>query len=509
MRITKKQLRNLIQEAMPAGGVPDMVGYLNKGRPDPIVDAMIDDYEDFVEREGHVTRASSSVAASFFMQDPERRDDHDAHQQLADAIGLDHDDIMRDMERQKREQGAMAESRRLVETQISYDDAADTATHRSAGGSPQVFTRDDYYDMISDFSKELTGRRGTYYRPDQLDTMDIQGVAEYYEDMFDSEEARQVNASFEAEMQKQADEEIGMEKDQPALNKAPKSQGMGRRMENVMKVTKRQLRRIIKEEKARILLEDKFDDVTNAALEIFPDAMVDEDPDDPNGLIIDTGATDAEVEARASEWLAKFPDGEAMEGGLISVTAARSQGGASTPLKDQEAAMKAWASKSQAEKDAHARNASWETMAWKRYRKHAQENGLSFDPDNPEDMEVARAWWSQQPESKQFEGTMNITKNQLRRIIKEEKQKLLVEMNPMANAERSLGMYANVSLVDQLSSTVMELLQNIETEAVEDGLDDEEAEDYAADATVLAVAQAFQAAGLVAEYEALVRTLGR
>ena len=87
MRITKKQLRNLIQEAMPRGGAPDMVGYLNKGRPDPIVDAMIDDYEDFVEREGHITRASSSVAASFFMQDPERRDDHDAHQNHA----IDHE----------------------------------------------------------------------------------------------------------------------------------------------------------------------------------------------------------------------------------------------------------------------------------------------------------------------------------------------------------------------------------------------------------------------------------
>ena len=255
MRITKKQLRNLIQEAMPAGGVPDMVGYLNKGRPDPIVDAMIDDYEDFVEREGHATRASSSVAASFFMQDPERRDDHDAHQQLADAIGLDHDDIMRDMERQKREQGAMAESRRLVETQVSYDDAADTATHRSAGGSPQIITRDDYYDMISDFSKELTGRRGTYFRPDALDAMDIQGVAEYYEDMFDSQEAQAINADFEAEMQKQADEEIGMERDQPALHKAPKSQGMGRRMENVMKITRDDLRRIIKEEKQKLLVE--------------------------------------------------------------------------------------------------------------------------------------------------------------------------------------------------------------------------------------------------------------
>lgn len=255
MKITKRQLMRLIQEAMPAGGVPDMVGYLNKGRPDPIVDVMIDDYEDFVEREGHVTRASSSVAASFFMQDPERRDDHEAHQQLADAIGLDHDDIMRDMERQKTEQGAMAESRRLVETQISYDDAADTATHTAAGGSPQVYTRDDYYDMISDFSKELTGKRGIYYRPDTLDAMGIQGVAEYYEDMFDSPEAREMNASMEAEMQKQADDELGMERDQPALNKAPKSQGMGRRMESTMKITKDDLRRIIKEEKAKLLVE--------------------------------------------------------------------------------------------------------------------------------------------------------------------------------------------------------------------------------------------------------------
>ena len=80
-------------------------------------------------------------------------------------------------------------SRILAEAQISYDDAADTATHTAAGGSPQVFTRDDYYDMISDFSKELTGKRGVYYRPDSLDAMDIRGVVEYYEDMFDSPEA--------------------------------------------------------------------------------------------------------------------------------------------------------------------------------------------------------------------------------------------------------------------------------------------------------------------------------
>ena len=255
MRITKRQLRRLIQEAMPRGGAPDMVGYLNKGRPDPLVDALIDDYEDFVEREGHATRASASVAASFFMQDPERKDDHEAHQMLADAIGLRHEDIERDMERQKREQSAISESRRLIESQVSYDVAGDKATVQTSGGSPQVYTRDDYYDMISDFSKELTGKRGLYFRPEKLDAMDIKGVAEYYEDMFDSAEAREMNASFEAEMQKQADEEIGMERDQPALHKAPKQQGMGRRMEGTMRISRADLQRIIKEEKQRLLVE--------------------------------------------------------------------------------------------------------------------------------------------------------------------------------------------------------------------------------------------------------------
>ena len=34
MKITRNQLRQLIQEAMPDGGVPDVVGYLSKGQDD-------------------------------------------------------------------------------------------------------------------------------------------------------------------------------------------------------------------------------------------------------------------------------------------------------------------------------------------------------------------------------------------------------------------------------------------------------------------------------------------
>ena len=85
---------------------------------------------------------------------------------------------------------------------------------------------------------------------------------------------------------------------------------------------------------------------------------------------------------------------------------------------------------------------------------------------------------------------MKITKRQLRRIIKEEKAKLLVEMNPIANAERSLSMYADESEVDTLASTVQNILAGVE---------------MAAKALLLAIANALQAVGLTKEYDAVYR----
>jgi hypothetical protein len=38
----------------------------------------------------------------------------------------------------------------------------------------------------------------------------------------------------------------------------------------------------------------------------------------------------------------------------------------------------------------------------KRYRTHAQAEGIPFDPDDEEDMKTAIAWWEKQPESKNF-----------------------------------------------------------------------------------------------------------
>ena len=92
---------------------------------------------------------------------------------------------------------------------------------------------------------------------------------------------------------------------------------------------------------------------------------------------------------------------------------------------------------------------------------------------------------------------MKITKTQLRSIIKEEKQKLLVEMNPTANADRSLGLYADMSTVDNLTDNILNLLQEVMMGAEEDGLEEEDAELYSRQATLLAVARAVESAGMI------------
>ena len=104
---------------------------------------------------------------------------------------------------------------------------------------------------------------------------------------------------------------------------------------------------------------------------------------------------------------------------------------------------------------------------------------------------------------------MKITKRQLKRIIKEEKAKLLSESG-VRTAERSLGLHANVSDVDNLTDSLMNIIQAVELGVVaEEGLEDDEAEELASNAALLAVAQAMQAAGLFAEYQALYKMIER
>lgn len=102
---------------------------------------------------------------------------------------------------------------------------------------------------------------------------------------------------------------------------------------------------------------------------------------------------------------------------------------------------------------------------------------------------------------------MKITKRQLRRIIKEEKSRLLVE-NPQANAERAVGGFAEVSTVDQVTDGILDMLAQIELGAQdEEGLEEEEAEEFARNGAILAVAQAFQSGGLTDVYMAMIKLL--
>ena len=82
-----------------------------------------------------------------------------------------------------------------------------------------------------------------------------------------------------------------------------------------MLVTKRQLRRIIKEERARLLREQDAGDVAlQQAMEIFgSDVYADEQGGE---VIIDVG-DDQAVEDMYDKWIALWPDGMHQEGGLI------------------------------------------------------------------------------------------------------------------------------------------------------------------------------------------------
>jgi len=102
---------------------------------------------------------------------------------------------------------------------------------------------------------------------------------------------------------------------------------------------------------------------------------------------------------------------------------------------------------------------------------------------------------------------MNITKKQLEKIIKEEKQKLLVEMNPIANAQRMQGSYSDTTAVDAVERALSDLLSGTDQSAFDDLGDEDEADDAAVAAVTITIAQALQGMGLLAQYEALIRTL--
>lgn len=82
-----------------------------------------------------------------------------------------------------------------------------------------------------------------------------------------------------------------------------------------MKITKRQLRRIIKEEKAKLINEDAFDNVMRTASQILgSDIELDEEMDG-NIIIV---ADEMDVEANYDQLMDAFPNGEMVEDGFVT-----------------------------------------------------------------------------------------------------------------------------------------------------------------------------------------------
>lgn len=105
---------------------------------------------------------------------------------------------------------------------------------------------------------------------------------------------------------------------------------------------------------------------------------------------------------------------------------------------------------------------------------------------------------------------MKITKNQLRRIIKEEKQKLLNEMNPLANADRMLGLGIPDAMQSQLTDLLGKMMQTAEIELIRDGeIDEEDADVEGSNAVMMALANSLQSIGLTNAYDAMVMAINR
>jgi len=105
----------------------------------------------------------------------------------------------------------------------------------------EAWTRGDFLDAISDYSKELTGRRDRA-AVEKLANAPIEEIAAYYSSM--STEAQQHPEFIYATDVKSAESQRNVRDAIDAYKPMPKQQGMGRRTESI---TKRQLRKIIRE----------------------------------------------------------------------------------------------------------------------------------------------------------------------------------------------------------------------------------------------------------------------
>jgi len=230
VKITKRQLRRIIREAEGStkeydddsalvGGQSKLKDVLQKA----IIDKTVEEREERDEEDREESNESFKITK----------------RQLRRMIREEKAGLLKEMHPQKG---------------INFDINKDVAIEEDGMGSNHVITRDDFYDMISDYSKELTGRRFRDF--EKLNKMNIQQVAEFYEDMFDSVDAIDVKSQIEKEARSDSDGRIGFEDETHPMENSPRRQGMGHRTEGIMiKTTQKKLRKFIRES----ILKETFD----------------------------------------------------------------------------------------------------------------------------------------------------------------------------------------------------------------------------------------------------------
>ena len=106
MRITRRQLQRLISEAMPPGGVPDVVGAIT-GVPQGNIQNLIDEYKEWAtEYMGTPSGANSTSVLATWIVMKELSDQHDIHEDMSAEFGFSHDDLMREIKRLQKEYDA-------------------------------------------------------------------------------------------------------------------------------------------------------------------------------------------------------------------------------------------------------------------------------------------------------------------------------------------------------------------------------------------------------------------
>ena len=103
MKITKRQLKRLISEAMPPGGAPDVVG-ATTGVPGGDIQNLVDEYKEWaVEYMGTPSGANSSSVLATFLVDRGLDKDKVVVGDMSDQMGFDPVDVNRELTQQQRE----------------------------------------------------------------------------------------------------------------------------------------------------------------------------------------------------------------------------------------------------------------------------------------------------------------------------------------------------------------------------------------------------------------------